>query len=560
MLLAGSWAQNFALIIVTAAVLGALARKTKQPTVIAYIFTGLLLGPFFLDIIAETEGTQLLGHLGLSFLLFLIGLEIKLDEIREIFSEVTFIALGQMSVSALLGYLTGQAFGFTFMESVFVAAAFTFSSTAVVVKLLSSKDEISTLPGKIGVGVLLIQDVAVVLILALLSTNASTPSQIVTSVLEIGIMISIIAGVSYLSSEKLLPKIFRKVSENRQAFFIHGITWAFLFITLSDSLGVSTEIGAFFAGLSLAQLPYSHELIEEIRPLTDFFMAVFFINIGLGLTGNALSTYMVEAFVAAGILMIGKFGVLFGLVDRLKFTPETSLKSALNLSQMSEFSLILGALGVSKGLISPEIFGFISLTMIITVGFSSYFIVFSDKVYRRFEHVLARIDSEAKKDVEVEALEDHALIVGYDFIGRRSAEILDDEYGDVMVVDRNSGNVNELSRSGYEYVYGDFGHGEIRNASQIDKADLVMSLVPDFTVNRKIVEEASPDAAVFVKASNVDEAAELYDLGAHYVIQKNELVGEKMGEYVKLYLEDEELFHEEVEKDKERIEWGDRSV
>jgi Kef-type K+ transport system membrane component KefB len=560
MVLASGWAQNFALIITTAAILGTAARKTKQPTVIAYIFTGLLLGPFFLDIIVETEGTQLLGEIGLSFLLFLIGVEIKLDEIREIFREVTFIALGQMSVSALLGYLTGQAFGFTFMESVFVAAAFTFSSTAVVVKLLSSKDEISTLPGKIGVGVLLIQDVAVVLILALLSTSASTPSQIAVSIAEIGVMISIIAGISYLSSQKLLPKVFRKVSENRQAFFIHGITWAFLFITLSDSIGLSTEIGAFFAGLSLAQLPYSHELIEEIRPLTDFFMAVFFINIGLGLTGNALSTYMVEAFVAAGILMIGKFAVLFFTIDRLKFTPETSLKSALNLSQMSEFSLILGALGVSKGLISPEIFGFISLTMIITVGFSSYFIAFSENFYRRFEHVLARIDSEAKNDVEVEALEDHALVIGYDFIGRRSAEILEDEFEDVMVVDRNSANVNELSRSGYEYVYGDFGHGEIRNASQINKADFVMSLVPDFTVNRKIVEEASPDAAVFVKASNLDEAAELYDLGAHYVIQKNELVGEKMGEYVKLFLEDEELFHEEVEKDRERIKWGDRSV
>lgn len=560
MVLASGWAQNFALIITTAAILGTAARKTKQPTVIAYIFTGLLLGPFFLDIIVETEGTQLLGEIGLSFLLFLIGVEIKLDEIREIFREVTFIALGQMSVSALLGYLTGQAFGFTFMESVFVAAAFTFSSTAVVVKLLSSKDEISTLPGKIGVGVLLIQDVAVVLILALLSTSASTPSQIAVSIAEIGVMISIIAGISYLSSQKLLPKVFRKVSENRQAFFIHGITWAFLFITLSDSIGLSTEIGAFFAGLSLAQLPYSHELIEEIRPLTDFFMAVFFINIGLGLTGNALSTYMVEAFLAAGILMIGKFAVLFFTIDRLKFTPETSLKSALNLSQMSEFSLILGALGVSKGLISPEIFGFISLTMIITVGFSSYFIAFSKNFYRRFEHVLARIDSEAKNDVEVEALEDHALVIGYDFIGRRSAEILEDEFEDVMVVDRNSANVNELSRSGYEYVYGDFGHGEIRNASQINKADFVMSLVPDFTVNRKIVEEASPDAAVFVKASNLDEAAELYDLGAHYVIQKNELVGEKMGEYVKLFLEDEELFHEEVEKDRERIKWGDRSV
>lgn len=560
MILASSWAQNFALIIATAAILGAAARKTKQPTVIAYIITGLLLGPFFLDIIAETEATQLLGELGLSFLLFLIGLEIKLDEIKELLGEVTVIALGQMAVSAILGYLTGQAFGFTFMESLFVAATFTFSSTAVVVKLLSAKDEISTLPGKIGIGVLLIQDIAVVLLLALLSTNASTPHQIVFSVAEIAVMISVIAGISYLSSEKLLPKVFRKVSENRQAFFIHGVTWAFLFITLSESLGVSTEIGAFFAGLSLAQLPYSHELIEEIRPLTDFFMAVFFINIGLGLTGNALSAYMFEAFIAAGILMIGKFGVLFGIIDRLKFTPETSLKSALNLSQMSEFSLILGALGVSKGLISAEVFGFISLTMITTVGFSSYAIIFSDGIYRRFEHILAKIDSDAKEDVEVETLENHALIVGYDFVGRRSAEILEDTFEKVMVVDRDPDNVHDLSRSGYEYIYGDFSHGEIRNASQIDKADFVLSLVPDASINRKIVEEAESDATVFVKANSLEEAAELYDLGAHYVIQKNELAGEKMSEYLKLYLEDEDLFFKEVEQDKDRIEWGGRSV
>lgn len=560
MVLASSWAQNFALIIITAAVLGAVARKTKQPTVIAYIITGLLLGPFLLDVIEKTESTRLLGELGLSFLLFLIGLEIKLDEIKALLKEVTTTALVQMTASASLGYLTGMAFGFTTIESLFVAAAFTFSSTAVVVKLLSSKDEISTLPGKIGVGVLLVQDVAVVLLLALLSTNATTPTQILISVAEISVMITVIGGISYLSSKKLLPKIFDRVSQNQQAFFIHGVAWAFLFITLSETLGLSTEIGAFFAGLSLAQLPYRQELIEEIRPLTDFFMAVFFINIGLGLTGNALSAYLVEAFIAAGILMIGKFAILFGVLDRLKFTPQTSLKSALNLSQISEFSLILGSLGVAKGLISQEIFGFISLAMIITVGISSYFIVFSERIYQKMEHYLAKIDSEAKEDVDVETLEDHALIIGYDFIGRRSAEILDESFDKVMVVDRNPGNVENLSESNYEYIYGDFSHGEIRNASQINKAKFVLSLVPNPSINRKVVEEAPPEATVFVKADDLEDAAELYDLGAHYVIQKNELSGEKMGEYLKLYLEDEELFYEEVEEDIERIDWGGRSV
>ncbi len=560
MLLTSGWAQNFALIIGAAAVLGALARKTRQPTVIAYILTGLLLGPFALDIISDTHGTQLIGELGLSFLLFLIGLEIKLGEIREILREVGIISVVQMAVSASLGFLTAQIFSFTVVESLVVAAAFTFSSTAVVVKLLSSKDEISTLPGKIAVGVLLFQDVAVVLLLALLSANASTPVEIMTSVVEILVMITVIGGLSYLSSNKFLPEIFRRVSENRQAFFIHGVTWAFLFITLSEYLGVSTEIGAFFAGLSLAQLPYSDELMEEIRPLTDFFMAVFFIDIGLGLTGQALSAYFLEAIFAAAILMIGKFGILFGAVDWLKFTPETSLKSSLNLSQMSEFSLVLASVAAADplNLIGNDIIGFLSLTMILSVGASSYFILFSDQVYRRFEHLLARIDTEAKEDVEVETLNDHALVIGYDFVGERSAEILDREYDQVMVVDRNPENVEELGQSDYEYIYGDFSHGEIRNASQIEKADFIMSLVPEPSINRKVVEEASAEATVFVKADDIEEAVELYDLGAHYVIQKNDLAGEKMGEYLKLYLEDEELFKEEIRKDMERIEWGGR--
>ncbi|MFB6175447.1 MAG: cation:proton antiporter [Candidatus Nanohalobium sp.] len=559
MLLTSGWAQNFALIIATAAILGAVARKTKQPTVIAYILTGLLLGPFFLDIIGKTEGTKFLGELGLSFLLFLIGLEIRLDELAEILKEISIISAVQMLVSAGLGFATSQALGFGFVESLLVAAAFTFSSTAVVVKLLSAKDEISTLPGKIGVGVLLAQDITVVLILALMSTGASTPSQALKSVGEIAVMIAFIGGISFFSSRKLLPRIFKKVSENRQAFFIHGVTWAFLFIALSQSLGVSTEIGAFFAGLSLAQLPYSEELVEEIRPMTDFFMAIFFINIGLGLTVGSLSAYVFEAFIAAGILIIGKFASVFFVVDRLKFTPETSLKSALNLSQMSEFSLILASIAVSKGLVGDGFVGFISLTMIVSVAFSSYFITFNEWIYQNLEHVLARIDSEAKSDVEVKSLEDHALIVGYDFVGKRSAEILEDTFDQVVVVDREPGHVNELSRSGYEYIYGDFSHGEIRNASQVDKADFVLSLAPDFSLNRKIVEESPPDTTIFVKAEGPEQAVELYDLGAHYVIQKNELSGEKMGEYLKLYVENRQLFLDEVKEDIERV-WGGEDV
>ncbi|MFB6180994.1 MAG: cation:proton antiporter [Candidatus Nanohalobium sp.] len=560
MVASGGLAFELAFIVVLAAVLGAVARRTGQPTVIAYIITGLILGPFFLDVISRSELTVLAGELGLSFLLFLIGLEIRLEDVRDIVNEIVLIGVVQMGLSAGLGFIVGHLIGFSLVESLFVAIAFAFSSTAVVVKLLTAKDQLPTLPGKIGVGVLLVQDLAAVILLALLSTGASGLSQVVKGFLEVGFMVAVIGGLSYLSSKKLLPELFKKVSENRKAFFIHGIAWAFIFIVLADYIGLSMEIGAFFAGLSLAQLPYSEELVEEIRPLTDFFMAVFFVNIGLGLTAGSLSAFLFEALAAAFVLIIGKFVILFGAVDRLEFTPETSFKSALNLSQMSEFSLILGSLGVQKGFIGPEVFGFISLTMITSVSASSYLINFSEQIYGYSKRFLDDLDSGEREEVEVNRLRDHAVIVGFDTIGERSAEILKDEFDTVIVVDHDSGKVKRLSNSPYEYIYGDFRHGEIRKASQIQKADFILSMVPDPDINKMILGEASEEATVFVKGGSLTECAELYELGAHYVIQENELAGEKISEYLRLYLEDRELFLEEARIDIERIKWGDRSV
>jgi Kef-type K+ transport system membrane component KefB len=551
--------ESFAVIIVLATALSFIARKTKQPTVIAYIATGLVLGPVGLSMIGETELTRLFSELGLVFLLFFIGLEINIGEIREVLKPTALIGVSQMALTALLGFGLGVLLGFTTLDSLFIGAAAMFSSTALVVKLLTDIDEASTLPGRLDVGVLLVQDIAVVLLLALMTANFSNPATAVIRSVEIMAMITLIGGISIVSSSYLLPRIFRKISQKPSIFFVYGLAWAFLLISGADQLGLSLEIGAFFAGLSLAQLPYSSELQERVRPLTDLFMAIFFINFALKIIPGQLSAYFLEALIASAVLIAGKFGIFFGLIDRLKFTPETSFKAALNMTQISEFSIILGALAVREGIIGDQMLGFISLVAITTMGTSSYLLNFNNAIYSRFEEVLSRYESEEKEDVEVEKLEGHALIVGYNMVTERVLDLLEQQYGNVVVVDKDPDNTEELSRSSHEYIYGDFKHGEIRKASGIKKAAFILSMARDTKVNHHILRDRKKETPVFLEAENFEQAAKMYDLGAEYIMIENIVTADKMADYLKLYIEDPEVFQEETQDDLETIHWGGRN-
>lgn len=551
--------ESLAIIIVLATALSFAARKTKQPTVIAYIVTGLILGPVGLSLIGQTELTQLFSELGLVFLLFFIGLEINISEIEEVLKPTALIGVSQMALTALLGFGLGTILGFTTVESLFIGAAAMFSSTALVVKLLTDMDEASTLPGRLDVGVLLVQDIAVVMLLALLTANFSDPATAVIRFAEIMLMIALIGGISIASSSYLLPKLFKRISQKSSIFFIYGLAWAFILISGADYLGLSLEIGAFFGGLSLAKLPYSSELQERVRPLTDLFMAVFFINFALQILPGQLSAYFVEAIIASVVLIAGKFGIFFGLIDRLKFTPETSFKASLNMTQISEFSIILGALAVREGIIGDTMLGFISLVAITTMGVSSYLLNFNDAIYSRFDHLVKRFDDEGKEDVDVEKLEGHALVIGYNMVTDRVIDLLEQQYEDVVIVDRNPENAEELSRSPYEYIYGDFKHGEIRKASGIKKASFILSMVRDMKVNHYILQDRRRETPAFLEAESFEQAAELYDRGAEYVMMENIVTADKMADYLELYVEDPEVFQEEIQNDLETIHWGGRS-
>ncbi|PSH00147.1 MAG: potassium transporter Kef, partial [Nanohaloarchaea archaeon SW_4_43_9] len=366
-------------------------------------------------------------------------------------------------------------------------------------------------------------------------------------------------GISLASSRYLLPKMFNKTSIDKHAFFIYGVAWAFILISGAQYLDLSLEIGAFFAGLSLAQLPYSSELQERVRPLTDLFMALFFINFGLQILPEQLSTYFVEAVLASAVLMIGKFGIFFGLTDHMKFTPQTSFKTSINMTQISEFSLILGALAASEQLIGQNFLGFISLVAIITMSSSSYLLNFNEKIYREVEGLVKNITTDEGEDVEIERMDNHAIIIGYNKITERLLPLLKETYSNVVVIDKNPENTRELSESPYEYIYGDFNHGEIRKAAAIEKAEIIISVSKDRKVNHQILRDKKRETIAFLEADGFEDAAELYEKNADYVMIENIITGDKMADYLDLYLEDPNLFQEEIEDDLETIHWGGRN-
>lgn len=545
---------SFAIVIISAAVLAFIAKKTNQPPLIAYLFTGILIGPVFLNLVSETTLINTLSELGLGFLLFLIGIEMKIDDIKDILGPVTRIAVLQTVLQTALAFIIPYYLGFTLMETIVIALCTVFGATPVIVKLLSEKDELSTLPSKIDVGVLILQDIYLIVILALFSSGSLTnPGEIGFTLIKIVFLIGVIAVLSLTSSKYLLPRVFKSVAENKHIFFAYGITWAFAFITLAQTLGLSVEVGAFLAGLGLGQIPFNRELEERVRPLTDFFMIVFFSTIGLQLNAENLLVYWKEALIASIVLMIGNFLIMFYLIDRENFTPETSFIGSINMTQVSEFSLVVGGIAVTQGYIEGDILGYLSLMALGTMSVSTYFINYNQEIYDRVEHLLKRFESEEKNDFEVESFENHAVLIGYDETVKPVLEFLEDEYDQIMIIDKDSNNTEELSRIKHEYIYGDFKHGEIREAANLEKADLVISISPEIDANKRLMEDLGADTTVFVKAHDFEDAAELYDLGAHFVILESTISSEKISEYLNIFLEDRELLDEEIEQEKERI-------
>jgi Kef-type K+ transport system membrane component KefB len=535
---------DLAIILVTATLVGIAAYRTGQPTIVGYLLTGLLLGPAAFGVVEPSETTTAMAELGLAFLLFLLGIKLRIEDISHVLSTILKVSFPQMGLVFLVGSGTASILGFPVWEAVLIGAVVMYSSTAVVVKMLTDKDAVTSLPGKLDVGVLLVQDVVVVILLTLLATGR--PGGAAELGLTLLTILGLIAGVGVITvvaMRYLLPELFRRVAHDRDAFFLVAVAWAFLFILGFDELGLSIEMGAFLAGVSLAQLPYSTELRDRISPLSDLFILVFFASIGLQLDAGDLFVYWQEAVVAAVVLLPAKFLIFFALFRWQEFSLETAFLGSVNMVQVSEFALVAGAVAVAEGFIGEPVLGFLSLLAVLTMSVSVYVIKYNYRLFERLQPFLRRWETAGTgRLIEQKRYRDHAVVIGYDELTRGILPRLETAYDDVVVVDRTVAHIDALERAGHDVVYGDVRHAEVRNASGLERAAFVLSSSAEPDVNRALIADVGERTTVFVEAEWAEDARELYEYGAHYVVLNPQLTAERLAEYLDAYFEDHEVF------------------
>ncbi len=563
-------AGDVGVILVAAALIGVLAVRLGQPTIIGYILTGVIIGPVGLGLVEPSILTETMAELGLAFLLFLLGIKMRFAEIRHLVAPIVKISIPQMAAIGLVGFGLAFALPFSFEEAVIIGLAVMYSSTAVVIKMLNDKGEATSLHGKIDVGILLAQDIVVVIILAVLAAGRPEGAgDVATTLAIVMVLVTATAGAAIAASRYVLPPLFRRIADDTTLFFLIAISWLFLFVLVSDQINVllapfgvdaylSVEMGAFLAGLAIAQLPYSKDLQGRVNPLTDLFVMIFFVSVALDFEARDLLAYWQEAVVVAVVLMIAKFVVFFALLNWQRFDLETTFLGSVGMVQVSEFGIVVAVAAAESDppFIGQAELGFVTLVALMTMSVSVYFIQYNRQLFERVEPSLSRWEqTDPVKPADTE-YRDHVVVVGYDEIARRALRILEDRYDQIVVVDRNVAHAEAIEEAGYEVLFGDFQYEKIRKDAGIKYADFVFSSSVQMGINEIILDETAEGTTVFVEAATTEDATRLYELGAEYVILSPQLGVAQFIEYLESYFESKAAFDRETAADMELLETG----
>jgi Kef-type K+ transport system membrane component KefB len=393
------------------------------PTIVSYIAAGLFVGPG-LGLLRPGEALGLISESGIALLLFLVGLELSLDKVRNVGRVAAVAGFGQVVLTAAAGYAVSRGLGFTPPHALFLAVAMTFSSTVVVVKLLDQKGDLDRLYGRIAVGIFLVQDGVVMALLTLLAgmqgDDRGTAAMLEGLVPAFGGMALLLVAV-LAASKWVLSRPFAWAAPAPDMLLIFALAWCFAVVMGAHALHLSVEIGAFLAGFSLAQLPYSADLARRVHPLMSFFLAVFFVTLGAKMNLAAAGIDWIAIVALSVFVLIGKLALFMGIVSRFGYGERTAFAASVTLSQISEFSFILAAAALGTGWIDETLFTVVGIVGLTTIAVSSPMILQTDRLYSfASRRGLLRIFRAASKedDAPQAPLRNHVVVVGMNALGR----------------------------------------------------------------------------------------------------------------------------------------------
>lgn len=530
----GSLLGDLGLIILGAAGCVFLARLLNIPSIIAYIASGLLLGPVF-GLVSVSEGVEVISEIGIALLLFLVGLELSLDKIRDVGKVAVVAGIGQVVFTAAGGMAFCLLLGFDVLESIFIATALTFSSTVVVVKLLDQKGDLNSVYGRIAVGIFLVQDLVVVVALTLLSGLArgggmeGMNGQEVLH--EVGLAfggMAVLLVFAAAASKWVLPRLFAWVASSQEVLFIWSLTWCFLFVLGAEALEISVEIGAFLAGISLAQLPYNHDLRRRVHPLMNFFIAVFFVSLGVKMEFGAVGDIWVSASLLSLFVLIGNPFIFLFLISRMGYGERTSFFTSVTVAQISEFSFIFAALGLSSGLIGPEILSLIGIVGLVTIAVSAYMILYSAPLYawvrargwlRMFRAKEVGIEGAAEGGGHA-TLSGHVIVVGMNALGVFIVRELHERGIPVVAIDTDPKKLADLS---VPTVIGNSEYPSVLDEAGFEHAALLVSALRIEDANRLMAYRCrAAGIPCAIHAFDAEMAQDLRKLDVEFLIDSRE--------------------------------------
>lgn len=527
---------ELSIIIVIGTLVALVMRIIRQPLIIGHILTGILVGPNILHLIKSPETIEIFSSIGIALLLFIIGLGLNPRVIKEVGKVSAIAGVLQVGMTAMIGVGVGALFGLKTMESIFLGIAMSFSSTIIILKLLSDKKEQSRLYGKITVGLLLIQDVLATSALVFVTANNSDAGFSIHGLAALFIKGWALGAVLLLIGAHVLPRMHKLIAGSQEFLFLFAIGWGFGSAALFERAGFSLEIGALIGGVALSGLPYTQEISARLRPLRDFFIVVFFIALGTRISFGNVGPTLPLIIVTTVVVVLLKPLIVMVISGFLGYTKHTSFKAAMTMGQVSEFSLVFVLIGQRAGLINNTVVDVVTIVALVSIAASTYLIMYSDKLFMLFEKQLSMFERrELKSDKEKRAHHDLVLF-GYNHGGGEFLRLFREMKKSYVVVDYDPEVIDILERQKANYIYGDASDIELLEEIGLEKSKLIVCTLTDHDVNTflvKLLESMNPSAVVICHAENAMQAEELYELGASYVMVPHHIGSEHISSFIR---------------------------
>lgn len=516
-----------------------ITRMLRQPLIVAYIFGGILCGPFILNIVSgDHETYKAFAQFGIVLLLFIIGLNLNFNHLKSIGKVSLITGFGQVIFTAGIGTALLLAINTQMTAALYLAVAITFSSTIIIMKLLSDKKDTDTVYGRHTIGLMLVQDIIAVVLVIALGIMGGKGGGGVEVIVPLIAKLIISAVILYGISRYLLPRILDKIADSSELLFLFTLTWCFGVASVLSAIGFSLEIGAIVSGIALSSSPYQLEIGSRIKPLRDFFLILFFIVLGSEMSVGSIETIVVPAVLLSLFILIGNPLILYVLFRNLKFTRRNSFLAGLTAAQVSELGFVLLFAGRQAGHIQGNEIAIFTTVAITTILISSYLISYNERIYQFLLPVFRLFGPDKHQQTDRVTENYDAWIIGYHRIGMKVAEAVSDLNIKFSIIDFDPAAIARLRKTPIPFYFGDVADVEFLEGLPIANSKMIIMTIPavDDQVNvMTFVRKHKSKALIIGNAYHRTDADILYANGAHFVMMPH-LLG---GQWISKILRDE---------------------